>query len=150
MGNTKMIDIDNKACTCNKSSRLLDGNFTADELIDAYTRGQQSISQLPSILMSSLNLFKEASSVIKNFYEDNLRGKGCFSIFVRMVLDKISIIAVIDEDLFFDDAKSRMLYKSASDVTRKNKQISISFMACQKEEDINKDALLADNYFEIV
>lgn len=137
-------------CRCDKHSPILDGTFTANEMIDAYMRGQQSISQMPPTITAIYSLLKEACSIIKDLYDSTLKENGCFSIFIQMVLDKVNVIAVIDEDTFFDDKKSRFLYKKASDVTRNNKQISISYMPCREDGDINKAALLCDNYFEIL
>lgn len=97
-----------------------------------------------------MHTIKESYFVIKDLYDSTLKENGCFSIFMQVVLDKVNVIAVIDEDVFFDDTKSRFLYKKASSVTQYNKQISISFMPCQNDCDINKSALLYDNYFEIL
>lgn len=150
MSSTTSSHIAGKTLACHKASPLLDGCFTANELIDAYMKGQQSISQITPNLTTMYNLLKDTCSIIKDFYESNLKENGCFSIFMRMILDNVSIIAVIDENVFFDEKISRELYQSASNISRNNKQIAISFMPCREEKDINRAALLADNYFEIL
>ena len=144
------IKIGNQTGTCHKSSTLFDGYFTADNLIDAYVKGLESYGNLPHSLSTAYNLLKKSGPIIRKFYDDHLKENKCFSIFMRLIVDKVDFIIALEDNIYFDENKCRPLYATASTLMIENRDISISFMPCKNESEINRMGLKADNYIEIV
>jgi hypothetical protein len=132
------------------ASPLMDNCYTANDLIDAYKKGQQSHEMLVDGMMYVGDLIKRSCEIIKSFYDSSLRGKGCISIFMRIILDHTDFVIAIDKDLYFNEDYCRSLYKSAYDITREEPQIMISFIPAENAEDINEKSLAADTYIKIL
>lgn len=138
-----------KSCTQDNELRLVDGNFTADNLIDAYLKGHQDGCKMIVDLKSIFSLIQSSSAAISDFYNNSLKENGCYSVFMK-ILDKTYFIAAIDKDVYFDERKGREIYSCAIDIMRRNPGISISIMPCDSDESINRISLKADNYIELV
>ncbi|MDD2953273.1 MAG: hypothetical protein PHC95_08930 [Parabacteroides sp.] len=132
------------------TSPLMDNCYTANDLIDAYKKGEQSHAMIADGMIYMGDLMKRSCEIIKTFYDANLRGKGCASIFMRIILDHTDFVIAIDKDLYFNEDYCRSLYKSAYDITRAEPQIMISFIPVEKACDINEESLAADTYIKIL
>lgn len=138
-----------KTCTPSKELHLLDGNFTANNLIDAYLKGHQDGCKMIVDLQNILSLLKHSSQAISDFYNNSLKDNGCFSIFMK-ILDKTYFIAAVDKNVYFDEHRSNSIYSCAINIMRENPDISISIMPCENDNSINRISLKADNYIELV
>ena len=135
--------------TQDKDVHLLDGHFTADNLIDAYLKGHHDGCKMVFDLQSIFGLLKRSSVAISDFYNHCLKENGCYSLFMK-ILDKTYFLAAIDKDVYFNEEKSRAIYSCALDIMRKNPDIAISLMPCDGDNSINRVSLKADNFIELV
>lgn len=136
-------------CTCGKELHILDGRFTADNLIDAYLKGHKDGCKMSLDIANILDLIKQSTTAINDFYNNSLKKNGCYSLFMK-IMDKTYFIAAIDKAIYFDEEKSRAIYSSAINIMRDNPGISISIMPCDSDSSINRISLKADNYIELL
>ena len=57
-------------CTCGKDLHIMDGHFTADNLIDAYIRGHKDGCKISLDIASILDLIKQSTTAI-NIMREN-------------------------------------------------------------------------------
>lgn len=134
---------------CSKELHILDGHFTADNLIDAYLKGHNDDCKIASDLASVFDLLRQSTAAINDFYNNSLKQNGCYSLFMK-IMDKTYFIAAIDKDVYFNEERSKDIYSTAIKIMQTNPGISISIMPCDNDSDINRISLKADNYIELL
>ncbi len=123
--------------------------FTADNLIDAYLKGHRDGCKVFVDLQNIFNQLKSSSVAISDFYNNSLKDNGCYSMFMKIIMDKTYFIVAIDKDVYFNEERSNAIYSGAIDIMKKNPDVSISIMPCDSDENINRVSLRADNYIEL-
>lgn len=125
-------------------------SFTADQLIDAYTKGVDKGIGLSATFYDAITLLRDSSRIILDFYNKNLKGSNCSFVFMRANPYRVNFIAAIDKDFYFNDEACRPIYDASADITREHPNIDISFMPCVGEDSINIAALNADDYVRVI
>jgi hypothetical protein len=128
----------------------VENTFSADQLIDAWSKGVQQGTGIPDFLNETFSLLRNSTSIILDFYNKNLTKANCFSVFMKVLPHKVNFIATIDKDVYLDDDACRPVYLESAKITQKNPFISISFIPCTDDKSVNVSALNADNYVKIM
>ncbi|MDH6326923.1 hypothetical protein M2443_001391 [Parabacteroides sp. PH5-16] len=127
-----------------------ENSFSADQLIDAWSKGIQQGSGIPNMFNEAFSLLMSSTSIIVDFYNKNLTKADCSSLFMRVLPCKVNFIAAISKDLYFDDERSKPIYLASAKITQQNPAISISFMPYTDDKSINIASLNADDYVKIM
>jgi hypothetical protein len=146
----------NKSKTAKQTNKGLaeryavENTFSADQLIDAWSKGVQQGIGIPNFLNETFSLLRNATSIILDFYNKNLTKASCFSVFMRVLPHKVNFIAAIDKDVYLDDDACRPIYLESAKIAQENPFISISFIPCTDDMPINVSSLNADDYVKIM
>lgn len=126
-------------------------NFGVDDIINAYEKGcddgyatylKKTRSELKKNLQNSIKLLEDF------FNEINTEVNNCNLMLLRLCdINKFDFIVALDNDVFYDDEKSKPIYKKSFDIRRLNSNIGISFMP--NNGSLNIESLYSDNFIAI-
>lgn len=123
--------------------------FTVDNMIEAWEKGVKDGCGIEITLKTVKGVLLMASGIINDFYENTLKDNGCISVYIRPKIQSAEFIIAINDGVYFDDLKARVLYEKSFEITRNTPNVSFSFIPANSESDIDDVALNNDYYIRI-
>jgi hypothetical protein len=135
----------------NWTTKVSEGGFTSDDLINAYIMGvQDQVKHTTKILEKKFNSNLCKAQNIGAMFFDSMVGKGFDIKFARLKfysIESYKIILFVSEELYLSD-KILALYNELSSLLLEvnNEKFHLSFSIMFDKDNLNEKRLLSDGY----
>lgn len=126
--------------------KVVDGQFTADEVLNAYFRGKDSVmKELKELIKSGLQL----SSVSSNYLFEKLKNESIKveGMYLRFVTPKEfdTLVIIADED-YYNKEKRWNAYKYAREINQSIDDLSLNFSFIPYSDEIDNSIIASDGF----
>lgn len=146
---SKILDMTNSVNTEIQNPlnfKVVDGKFTADEVLNAYFKGKSSVmKELKEIIKTGLQL----SSVSSNYLFEKLRNEEIKveEMYMRFVTPKEydTLVIISDED-YYNKEKRWNAYKYAREINKSIDDLSLNFSFIPHSDEIDNSIIASDGF----
>lgn len=126
--------------------KVVDGQFTADEVLNAYFKGKESVmKELKELIKSGLQL----SSVSSNYLFEKLRNEEIKveEMYLRFVTPKeFDTLVIISDEDYYNKEKRWNAYKFAREINKSIDDFSLNFSFIPHSDEIDNANIASDGF----
>jgi tRNA splicing endonuclease len=126
--------------------KVVDGRFTADEVLNAYFKGKESVmKELKELIKSGLQL----SSVSSNYLFEKLKNEAIKveGMYLRFVTPKeFDTLVIISDEDYYNKEKRWNAYKYAREINKSIDDLSLNFSFIPHSDEIDNSIIASDGF----